>query len=374
EGGTDRGLVANNFLTSTSTSTVYGIYSNANSNLDIYHNSVHLTRSSNGYALYQTGSGNDINIVNNIFANLGGGYAYQVNDASTIGNLDYNDLYTTGSVLARWDNNDQADLAALQSSSGKEANSASINPGFISDTDLHATTAGLDNLGTPLVEVTMDIDGQMRDNSTPDIGADEFDGNNNAPQLTGPLADIQFAENSDRQLVTSRLDTVFTDADDGDTLIYDTKTDNPKIYTSLIGDSLFVSAVDNYQGEGNVMVYGIDRWGLSAVDTIHVMVTEATALDDLVLPEIPTEFSLQQNYPNPFNPMTTIRYALPEAGHVTLTIYNGLGQKVAVLSEGRQEAGYHKVQFNASGMASGVYYYRLQMDNEQQFKRMILLK
>ncbi len=374
EGGNDRGLIANNFVTNTSSSTVYGIYSNTNSNLDIYHNSVHLTRSSGGYAFYQTGNGNDINVVNNIFANSGGGYAYQINSGNVIGNLDYNDLYTTGSVLARWNNNDQADLSALQSSSGKEANSASINPGFVSDADLHATTASLDNLGMPLAGVTMDIDGQMRDNGTPDMGADEFDGNNNAPQVIGPLADIQFEENSDRQLVTSRLDTVFSDMDNGDTLSYNTKSDNPKIYASLVGDSLFVSAAGNYQGEGNVMVYGIDRWGLSAVDTIHVMVTEATALDDLTSLYLPTEIALQQNYPNPFNPTTTIRYALPRATHVTITVYNGLGQKVAVLSEGRQEAGYHTVQFNADGMASGVYYYRLRTEHVQQIKRMLLLK
>ncbi|MBD3224749.1 MAG: hypothetical protein GF313_08465, partial [Caldithrix sp.] len=75
EGNADRLRIANNFLSNTYTGTNYGLYTNNNSNLDIYHNSVHLTRSSSGYALYQTGSGNDINIVNNIFANFGGGYA-----------------------------------------------------------------------------------------------------------------------------------------------------------------------------------------------------------------------------------------------------------------------------------------------------------
>ena len=78
-------------------------------------------------------------------------------------------------------------------------------------------------------------------------------------------------------------------------------------------------------------------------------------------PSAPAEFTLNQNYPNPFNPSTTIRYGLPERTHVRLTIFNALGQQVAALVEGEQEAGDHEVQFNASELASGVYLYRLQV-------------
>ncbi len=374
DGGSKRVLIANNFLTSTSSSTVYGLYSSGNANLDIYNNSIHLPQSSNGYAFYQAGGGNNLNIVNNIFANTGGGYAYLISNTSAIATLDYNDLFTTGAVLARWANNDQADLAALQSASGKEANSVSINPGFVSDTDLHATTVGLDNLGQPLASVTMDIDGQMRDNSTPDIGADEFDGSNNAPQLVGPLADTEFEENSGMHLLTARLDTVFSDMDADDTLTYETKSDNSRIYASLVGDSLYVSAANNYHGEGNVMVYGIDRWGLSAVDTIYVTVKEVTTLEDIATRSLPTEFSLQQNYPNPFNPTTTIRYALPRTANVTIEVFNGLGQKVAALTEGTKEAGYHTIQFDGRSLSSGMYFYRMQAGDFHQIKRMILVK
>lgn len=75
--------------------------------------------------------------------------------------------------------------------------------------------------------------------------------------------------------------------------------------------------------------------------------------------EVPTEFSLSQNYPNPFNPSTTIRYGLPEKSRVSLTIYNTLGQVVAVLKEGEEEAGYHEVKFDATRLSSGVYICRL---------------
>ncbi len=77
--------------------------------------------------------------------------------------------------------------------------------------------------------------------------------------------------------------------------------------------------------------------------------------------EIPPTFVLNQNYPNPFNPSTTIRYGLPVRAHVTLTVFNTLGQQVASLVRNEMDAGYHAVAFDASGLSSGVYFYRLQV-------------
>jgi len=90
--------------------------------------------------------------------------------------------------------------------------------------------------------------------------------------------------------------------------------------------------------------------------------------------ELPAACALLQNYPNPFNPSATIRYGLPNRSHVTLVVFNTLGQQVAALQNGEQEAGYHEVKFDGSNLASGVYFYRLQAGNFVQSKTSFLLK
>jgi len=89
---------------------------------------------------------------------------------------------------------------------------------------------------------------------------------------------------------------------------------------------------------------------------------------------MPTEFRLEQNYPNPFNPATTIRYELPQAGIVTLKIYDILGKEVVTLVNEQKDAGRYTVQFNASKLASGVYVYRLKVNDFISTKKMTLIK
>jgi hypothetical protein len=89
---------------------------------------------------------------------------------------------------------------------------------------------------------------------------------------------------------------------------------------------------------------------------------------------LPAKYSLEQNYPNPFNPSTIINYAIPQSGNVTLKVYNILGQEVASLFEGFQKAGSYTTNFDASKLASGVYFYRLQAGQFNATKKMLYLK
>jgi hypothetical protein len=91
-------------------------------------------------------------------------------------------------------------------------------------------------------------------------------------------------------------------------------------------------------------------------------------------PDAPASFALYQNYPNPFNPSTTIRYAIPGRSHVRLTVYNMLGQHVARIVDGEQEPGYHEVQFDGIGLASGVYICRFQAGAVSQARKIVLSK
>ena len=98
------------------------------------------------------------------------------------------------------------------------------------------------------------------------------------------------------------------------------------------------------------------------------------AIEDDYTTHGPTSFMLSQNYPNPFNPVTTIGFSIPVNDHVSLTIYNTIGQKVAKLLDGNAKAGYHVVNWNANDFASGVYFYQLKFRNEVQTRKMILVK
>jgi hypothetical protein len=91
-------------------------------------------------------------------------------------------------------------------------------------------------------------------------------------------------------------------------------------------------------------------------------------------PEIPENFSLKQNYPNPFNPTTTIEYSIPEGKVVTLKVYNSLGQEVQTLVNSYQNAGTHEIDFDASDLSSGIYYYRMEAGNFKQVRKMLLIR
>ena len=129
--------------------------------------------------------------------------------------------------------------------------------------------------------------------------------------------------------------------------------DLPELYDTLVGGII------------NGVIYG---------DTTKVGINEDPKIH-------PTVFGLSQNYPNPFNPSTTIKYSIPVVGNeyfrssqTTLKIYNILGSEVATLVNKQQKAGNYEVNFNASNLSSGVYFYRLQSGSFSESKKMVLIK
>lgn len=109
----------------------------------------------------------------------------------------------------------------------------------------------------------------------------------------------------------------------------------------------------------------------SSAAIVKIMGTTTSVKERQSLPE---NYTLSQNYPNPFNPTTTINYTIPKSSFVSLKVYNVLGQVVATLYQGYQKAGSYKFDFNAAGLSSGVYLYRLQANGYVQTKKMILMK
>ncbi|MRR08457.1 MAG: T9SS type A sorting domain-containing protein, partial [Deltaproteobacteria bacterium] len=128
----------------------------------------------------------------------------------------------------------------------------------------------------------------------------------------------------------------------------------PYVYALAVsGTSLFAGTVGG----------GVYRRPLSE------MITSAPALS-----ERPNMFLLSQNYPNPFNPSTNIKYELPKSSDVKLSVYDMLGREVSVLVNERSEAGFHEVMFDASGLSSGVYLYRLTAGGFVQSRKLLLLR
>lgn len=131
------------------------------------------------------------------------------------------------------------------------------------------------------------------------------------------------------------------------------------------------SPLDNEGGFGvNHQMLLVDGPPIVLNNVFGDFVTSVEKLEDL----IPAKFELEQNYPNPFNPSTKIRFTVPEAGLVTMKVYNLLGQEVATLVNEEQAVGVYEVTFDAAQLPSGIYFYSINAGDFVATKKMILLK
>ncbi len=127
-------------------------------------------------------------------------------------------------------------------------------------------------------------------------------------------------------------------------------------------------------GQWAVWAYGAsgDSVRSNSVYSIRLRLVKRTSVDDDEL--VPTVYSISQNYPNPFNPSTNIKFGLPEDAFVTLEVYNIVGEKVATLVNGNYRKGYHEIKFDASGLQSGVYFYKINAGKFSKTMKMLLIK
>jgi hypothetical protein len=149
---------------------------------------------------------------------------------------------------------------------------------------------------------------------------------------------------------------------------------DPQVFTDIYDTTFSVDGLTPGQTYfWKVSAKNIEGDSLWSSETFGFYINPAADIqDDLILK--PETFNLYQNYPNPFNPITMINYQLPITNYVELSIYNHLGQKVVTLIDEQQNAGYHQVQWDASGFASGIYYYRIEAGKFKASQKMLLVK
>ena len=158
--------------------------------------------------------------------------------------------------------------------------------------------------------------------------------------------------------------------------VYENQSEENDITTSAMRIQLdpataMLTITPTGANSASVTIWGIDRDRNMISATVMITVVSGVGTEG---EELPTEVELSQNYPNPFNPQTTIDYALPQAGDVSLVVYDMLGREVDVLLDGPQAAGRHTVRFGANHLPNGTYVYRLVAGDKTITRTMVLVK
>jgi len=379
-------LIYNNMvydIQSTSTqfdSRVAGIQLWMQNNPKIYYNSVYL--SGNGAnrqgsaALYIYGGfGNSTNVEvkNNIFVNTRDESPYWASSIYdySVSNLtsDYNDLFyasNQNSGAVRIGSTIYSTLADWQVT-GNDINSITEMPNFIVP-DLHINpniATNIESGATPIAGIDTDFDGKDRNVSTPDIGADEFNGTIIPVELISFTANV----NNEGNVVLK-----WSTATELNNQMFEIERRSNNGQFTTIGYVEGYGTTTEPQGYSyidNSVEIGMYFYRLKQIDF-----SGQYEYSDEIEVEVngPLTFALERNYPNPFNPSTLIKYSVPDNGFVKLSVYNLVGEEVNVLVNETVDAGFYEVTFNATNLPSGTYFYRLQASNTIQIKKMILLK
>lgn len=370
----DQGLIANNFLVTTGSSSDELVKIEDSDYQNIYFNSF-LNTANNSDCLSISGGSTNIAVMNNIVIHQSGGPAYNVGSDTSVTNSNYNNFHTNGNTLAKWNGNSQNSLSALQTASNMDLNSSSATVTFTNGPsgDLHLSGQSVGDqslLGTPIAAIADDLDGDARDALFPYMGADE---NLQSPL---PVELTSFTAQVNKNQVTLNWTTA-SETNNFGFEVHRRANTGAWLKIDLIEGHGTTTEPQSYEFIDNLIQIGRYDYRLRQIDT-NGDFTFSQVLSVEISP--PNDFQLSQNYPNPFNPETVIEYQLRTSSEVEISIFNSLGRKIRTLVNEPRDAGEHQIQWdgkNASGkiVASGTYYYTLKLNGKALFtKPMLLLK
>lgn len=280
---------------------------------------------------------------------------------------DYNNYYVPSpGFVGVWKDTIQANLAAWRLATGQDYHSISKNVNFVSPIDLHLTGASIgdnDLVALPYVNVTTDIDGQVRHPLFPYMGADEH------PEAPIPVELVSMSA----QLQNNSVLLTWSTATETNNKGFEVEKKINGTFKSLgfVSGNGTSTERHNYQFVDNNVEAGNNVYRLKQIDN-NGTVNYSNEVE--INSTVPQEFALYQNYPNPFNPQTNIKFNLATESRVKLEVYSANGELVKVLVDEVKSAGSHIVSFNATDLASGIYFYKISAGNKVDTKKMILVK
>ena len=341
-------------------------------NPKIYYNSVYLSGTGNGanpsgsaafYIYGGFGACTGVDVKDNIFVNTRDESPYWASSIydHTASNLtsDYNDLYyepNQYNALVRIGSTNYNTLADWQAT-GKDLNSVTEMPNFV-DPYLHideTIPTNIDSGATPIAGIDTDFDGELRNVSTPDIGADEF------TIMPTPTLTVVSPNGGEVWIVDETEDITWISEYVTDVMI-ELSIDNGTTWSSIVdstpstGTYSWEVAAQDSSDQCLIKVTDISDGNINdesdAVFTIDI-ISSVNDNDE----GIPTVYALEQNFPNPFNPSTKIKYSVPQSSNVVIKVFDILGNEIAVLMDEEKSVGTYKLNWNASNLPSGVYFY-----------------